>query len=142
MKKISIISFYFLNLTIAQAKLEQDYQLISGPKNCPIGSISIKTDNKERTLLFGSQLAWVLNLEDKSSIKEVVEGGCTYILNYEKTPLSFVAQTQRSGCPVITENGVISESIELKQDKLHYQYEFNSTAGKKIIYKCTYNKRN
>lgn len=144
MKTFSIISFYFLFLTSAQASLEASYQLIKGPTLCPIGTISLRTDlkDKTRTLLFGSQLSWVLKLEDKSVVKEVVEGGCTYTTNYEKTENAFKAETIRSSCPKITENGVITEGMEFKNDKLNYQYEFVSSDNKKTTYNCTYNKRN
>lgn len=144
MKILSITSLLFLNLTTAHASLERDYQLIAGPKLCPIGAVSLRVDAKakERTLIFGSQLAWVLNMEDKSSVKEITEGGCTYVLNYEKSENNFLAKTTRSSCPQTTENGVITESMELKNDKLQYQYEFKSAENKSTSYKCTYNKRN
>lgn len=143
MKLLSILSFYFLSITQSQASLVGDYQLIKGPTLCPIGSISLRTDvkGKSRTLLFGSQLSWVLNLEDKSVVKEVVEGGCTYTTTYEKSENAFSAKTTRSMCPKITENGVIKESMVLKIDKLQYQYEFISESNKKTNYNCTYNIR-
>lgn len=143
MKTISIISFYFLLITSAHAGLEGDYQLFKGPTLCPIGSITLRPDvkDKTRTLLFGSQLSWVLNLADKSLVKEVVEGGCTYTTNYEKTENSFSSKTQRSTCPKNSENGVITEMMELKNNKLTYRYEFVSEANKKTTYNCFYNKR-
>lgn len=140
MKILSIISFYFLFLTQAQASLEGDYQLIKGPTICPIGTISLRSDQKDktRTLLFGSQLSWVLNLENKSIVKEVVEGGCTYTTAYEKTENAFKVKTTRSTCPKISENGVITEMMEVKNDKLNYQYEFVSEQNKKTTYNCFY----
>lgn len=144
MKTFSILTFYFLYFTTAQASLESDYVLIKGPTLCPIGSISLRTDLKEktRTLLFGSQLSWVLKLEDKAVVKEVVADGCTYTTNYEKTENAFKAVTIRSSCPKAIENGVITEGMEFKNDKLNYQYEFISSDNKKTTYNCTYNKRN
>jgi hypothetical protein len=140
MKILSLFSFYFLLSTQAQASLEGDYQLIKGPTLCPIGSISLKPDikDKTRTLLFGSQLSWVLNMEDKSVVKEVVEAGCTYTTAYEKTDNTFKVKTTRSSCPKIPENGVITEMMELKNDKLNYQYEFTSEQNKKTNYNCFY----
>lgn len=140
MKRLSILSLYLLLSIEAQASLEGDYQLIKGPTLCPIGSISLRPDlkDKTRTLLFGSQLSWVLNLEDKSVVKEVVEGGCTYTTAYEKTDNAFKVKTTRSSCPKIPENGVITELMELKNDKLNYQYEFVSQQNKKTTYNCFY----
>lgn len=140
MKILLTINFIFLFLTSAQASLEGDYQLIKGPTLCPIGSISLRSDikDKTRTLLFGSQLSWVLNLEDKSVVKEVVEGGCTYTTAYEKTENNFKVKTTRSTCPKAPENGVITEMMELKSDKLNYQYEFASEQNKKTTYNCFY----
>jgi hypothetical protein len=141
MKMLSIMSFYFLSLSTAQAALEGDYVLIAGPKSCPIGSISMKVSGKERNLLFGNQLSWTLNLEDKSEFKEVVEEGCTYVTTYEKTVDTFKAKTVRSACPNVSENAVINEEIEFKNSKLNYQFDQVSGDHKKTTYKCTYNRR-
>lgn len=141
MRILSLISFYFLSLSTAQASLEGDYVLIAGPKLCPIGSISIKTIGKERDLLFGNQLSWTLNLADKSEIKEVVEQGCTYVTTYEKTTDAFKVKTVRSNCPSVSENAVINEEMEFKNNKLNYQFEQVSGTNKKTTYKCTYNRR-
>jgi hypothetical protein len=143
MKRLSILSFYFLCISLGHASLEGDYQLIKGPTLCPIGSISLRTDVKEksRTFLFGSQLSWVLNLDDKSVVKEVVEGGCTYTTDYEKKENSFIAKTTRSSCPKLPENGVITEMMKFSNDKLQYQYEFVSNTNKKTNYSCSYKKR-
>ena len=143
MKTLSILSLYFLLITTAHAALEGYYQLFKGPTLCPIGTISLRSDvkDKTRTLLFGSQLSWILNMEDKSVVKEVVEGGCTYTTTYEKTENSFTSKTKRSSCPKKTENGDINEMMELKNNKLTYQYEFISEASKKTTYNCFYNKR-
>ncbi len=141
MKTLSLMIFYFLSLSTAHASLEGDYILISGPKLCPIGSISLKTTGKERDLLFGNQLSWTLNLEDKSEVKEVVEHGCTYVTSYEKTVDAFKAKTVRSNCPSVSENAVINEEMEFKNTKLYYQFEQVSGTNKKTTYKCTYNRR-
>jgi len=141
MKVLSIMSFYFLSLSVAQAALEGDYVLIAGPKLCPIGSISLKTSGKERNLLFGNQLSWTLNLEDKSEVKEVVEEGCTYVTTYEKTVDAFKVKTVRSACPSASENAVINEEMEFKNGKLNYQFDQLSGTNKKTTYKCTYNRR-
>lgn len=143
MKTLSILSFTLLFMTQAQASFMGDYQLIKGPTLCPIGSISLRTDlkDKSRTLLFGSSLSWVLNLEDKSSVKEVVDGGCTYTTAYAKTENAFTVKTTRSTCPKISENGVITETLDSKNDRLNYQYEFISQDNKKTTYSCIYNKR-
>lgn len=141
MKTISVISFYFLSFSVAQASLEGDYVLIAGPKLCPIGSISLKIIGKERNLLFGNQLSWTLNLADKSEVKEVVEEGCTYVTTYEKSVDTFKAKTVRSKCPSVSENAVINEEMEFKNSKLNYQFEQISGTNKKATYKCTYNRR-
>lgn len=141
MKALPLIAFYFLSLSTAHASLEGDYVLIAGPKLCPIGSISLKTTGKERDLLFGNQLSWTLNLQDKSEFKEVVEHGCSYVTSYEKTIDTFKAKTVRSNCPSVSENAVINEEMELKNTKLYYQFEQVSGTNKKTKYKCTYKRR-
>lgn len=142
MKIISVLSLYFLSFSVAHATLEGDYVLIDGQKLCPSGRISLKTMGKERNLLFGSQLSWTLNLEDKSEVKEVVEDGCTYVTTYEKSLDAFKAKTVRSKCPSISENAVINEEIELKNFKLHYQFDQVSGTNKKTKYACSYNRSN
>ena len=141
MKKLVGMSFYFLSLSVAQAALEGDYVLISGPKSCPTGSITMKVVEKERNLLFGSQLSWTLNLEDKSEFKEVVEDGCTYVTTYEKTVDAFKAKTVRSACPSVSENAVTNEEIQLIKSKLNYQFDQVTGDHKKTTYKCNYNRR-
>lgn len=141
MKMLAVLSVYFFSLSVAQAALEGDYVLIAGPKLCPIGSISMKTSGKERNLLFGNQLSWTLNLEDKSEVKEVVEEGCTYITTYEKMVDAFKVKTVRSKCPNVSENAVIHEEMEFKDSKLNYQFDQVSGTNKKTTYKCTYNRR-
>jgi hypothetical protein len=143
MKTLAISSVTLLFITQAQASFMGDYQLIKGSTLCPIGSISLRTDlkDKTRTVLFGSSLSWVLNLEDKSSVKEVVDGGCTYTMAYEKTENTFIATTSRNICPKSSENGVIRETLDSKNDKLNYQYEFISQDNKKSSYSCIYHKR-
>lgn len=141
MKTLSIMSLYLLSLSVAHAALEGDYVLIAGPKSCPIGSISMKVSGKERNLLFGNQLSWTLNLEDKSEYKEVVEGGCTYVTTYQKTVDAFKAKTVRSACPSVSENAVTHEEMEFKDSKLNYQFDQVTGDHKKTTYKCTYNRR-
>lgn len=143
MKRLSTISLYFLFIAFAQANVEGDYQLISGPKLCPIGSISLKANPKEkdRLLIFGSSLAWDLTSGDKATTKEVVEGGCSYTTTYEKTADKFSVKTERSRCPNNEENGVITELVEAQAQKMNYQYEFISSTNKKTSYKCTYNRK-
>jgi hypothetical protein len=140
---ISIINL-FLVFTSVQASLEGDYQLLTGPKHCPTGTLGLKLNIKEanRILVFGSQHAWNLNLEDKATIKEKVEGGCTYISTYEKRSNFFQIKTQRTACPNMTENGVISETLESKNEKIYYSYKFLSDNAKKNSYQCTYSKKN
>ena len=140
---ISIISL-FLFFTSVQASLEGDYQLLTGPKHCPNGTLIFKLNIKEtnRILVFGSQHAWNLNLEDKATIKEKVEGGCTYTSTYEKRSNIFKIKTKRTACPNVAENGVINETLEGKKEKMYYSYEFLSANSKKNIYQCTYSKNN
>ncbi len=138
MKIISIIGLYFISLSIAQAALEGDYVLTSNQKLCPSGSLSLKTIGKERYLLFGSQLSWTLNLEDKSEFIEAVKGGCTYSTTYEKTKDIFKAKTVRSKCPSPSENAVINEELISKNSKLTYLFNQVSETGKKTNYECSY----
>lgn len=140
---ISTISL-FLFFTSVQASLEGDYQLVTGPKNCPTGTLALKVNLKDanRVLMFGSQHSWNLNLEDKATIKEKVDGGCTYTTTYEKTSNSLKVQTKRSSCPNIAENGEISETLESKKEKLNYSYQLVSANEKKTTYQCTYSKNN
>lgn len=141
MKIVLLISFSLLSLSTAHASLEGDYVLLAGPKECPSGSISLKTVGKERNLIFGSQLSWTMNLEDKSEFKEVVEEGCTYVTTYEKTADAFKAKTVRSKCPSASEDAVMNELIEFKNSKLFYQYDQVTGTNKNTSYKCTYKRR-
>ena len=142
MKIISIIGLYFLSFSVAKATLEGDYILITGDKDCPSGRISLMTIDKERKLLFGSRLLWTLNLQDKSVYKEVVEKGCTYVTTYEKTLDTFKAETVRSNCPILSENAVTTEKLELIKFKLNYYFEQKLANNQKTKSKCTYKRSN
>ncbi len=134
------ISFLLLNLfvvQIAEAKLEGDYDLLSGsPEDCPSGVLQTKvTDKKtgERVLLFGSRHTWTMDAKDKSEVKEDVEGGCHYISSYEKSDKKFTSKTTRSHCPSEKENGVIDEELSLAEGKLAYTFSSNTKK-----FKCIY----
>lgn len=122
---------------IQQDELEGDYKLISGPKECPTGTLQTKIDkkNQERVLLFGSRHSWNLNMSDNSETMEVVEDDCTYLQKYEKKDISFVSKTSRSKCLAKADEGVVLEKIILKNIDLSYEFDF-----KKTHIKCQYKK--
>ena len=135
--KTSIIYFSLFICGSAHASLEGDYALIKGATECPVGSLQIKIDkkNQERILLFGSRHSWTINMLDLSTTKEVVEGGCTYNQSYEKTDKSFICKTVRTNCPTKSEEGIVTEKINLKDSELTYEFDL-----KKVNYKCQYKK--
>lgn len=131
-----VLNIYFCSL--AQAKLEGDYELLSGASGCPVGSLQTKvTDKKtgERVLLFGSRHSWEMNANNKSEMKEEVENGCHYITAYELTEDKFISKTTRSKCPSTNENEIIDEEIVKAEETL--TYNFSST---RVKYKCMYKK--
>ncbi|AUN98913.1 hypothetical protein DOM21_06410 [Bacteriovorax stolpii] len=143
MKKMLLLSSLLFVSFNLHAELAGEFEKISGPDICATGNLGIKSHlkEKERVLLFGSSLSFTLSLEDKGESKEVVEGGCTYQVNYEKKVDSFTAKTIRTNCPDVAENGLINESLNLNNDKLTYNYEFVSQNKKKTNYSCHYNRK-
>nr|BDT29068.1 hypothetical protein BHI3_25340 [Bacteriovorax sp. HI3] len=143
MKKMLLLSSLLFVSFNLHAELAGEFEKISGPDICATGNLGIKTNlkDKERILLFGSSLSFTLSLEDKGESKEVVEGGCTYQVSYEKKVDSFQAKTMRTNCPETAENGSVVESLDLNKDKLVYSYEFISQNKKKTTYSCHYNRK-
>lgn len=143
MKKILFTTLLALTALEVHAEFAGEFERISGPAVCSSGTLQIKTNQKakERMVLLGSQLSWTLTLEDKGQSKEVVEGGCTYNVSYEKKEDNLQVKTERTLCPDLNENGVISESLELVKDKLAYKYEFISQNQKKTTYGCNYERK-
>ena len=130
------VSVLFLCGTV-HAGLEGDYELLSGPGNCPVGSLqtlAIK-DNPGRVILFGARHSWALAMADASGSTEVVPGGCTYASTYEKTENRFVNRTTRSKCPSKSEEGVVTEKMTLRDKTLVYEFAF-----RKMNFKCRYRK--
>ena len=122
---------------IISSELEGEYIITSGPKECPTGRIVTTIDKKnlERIFLFGSSHSWSLTMLDKSMTKEVVDGGCTYVQEYEKTNKSFICKTTKSNCPRKNEEGIIVEKISLNDKDLSYEFQFNNKN-----FKCKYKK--
>lgn len=138
--KVALFSLIFISTVIAQnaqAKLEGDYDLLSGPaEECPIGTLQTKvTDKKtgERVLLFGSRHTWMMDAKDKSEVREDVENGCHYISSYEKSEKKFTSKTTRSKCPSLKEDGIINEELTQINEKLIYTFSSSS-----LKFKCVY----
>lgn len=141
MKSLMTVLLFFQGFN-AMASLDGKYTLLNGPSSCPEGHIVLKKnkDQKMRNLLFGSRNFWELNEQDKGFTKEVVEGGCTYLVNYNLTSESFTAETVRSGCPDKFEISKIKEFIEFKNKKLTYKMESLLANNVKNEFGCEYEK--
>lgn len=136
--KISIIlSALFLSGSV-QAALEGEYELISGPAECPTGSLQTLTikEGKKRVFLFGSRHSWLMDMKEKSLVKEAVKGGCSYVWEYEKSKNRFENITTRSKCPGAEHDGVSTETMVLVNKKLTYEF----ADPKDMKFKCGYKK--
>lgn len=142
MKTLLLLSTLFTLSNQASAALTGAYDLIKGPSECPSGVIDIKTDekSKERTLIFGSRHSWFLNDKSFSQTTESVEQGCSYTVDYELTETKFKSKTTRAKCPKNSENSVINESLDLKNNTLTYDYNSKSAVGKSSAFSCTYSR--
>jgi len=139
MRQYLLLMLLFLfSITLpCAAELEGDYELISGPMECPTGSLQtiVHENNKGRVFLFGSRHSWPMNMKDVSKVKEVVKGGCTYVWSYQKSEKKFVNKTTLSKCPEERNNGIVTERMILNNDKLIYEFD-----SKEMRFKCRYKK--
>ena len=131
----------FLNLltystSTHASSLIGDYNLTKGPKNCPEGFISLKNNR----LMFGTRHVWILGDGAKGESKDVVDGGCTYLTNYEKSDTKIAINTTRSACPIKTENASINEELELKNNSLIYSFKSIGEDKSKSLFQCEYKK--
>jgi hypothetical protein len=142
MNKIFLL-LLLINSNILHAELAGDFEKTKGPLACSVGQLKIKINEKakERIVLFGSQLSWTLTLENKGESKEITDGGCTYDVSYEKKENELSVKTLRTKCPIVSENGVINESLNLNADKLTYSFEFVSQNKQRNSYSCNYLKK-
>lgn len=142
MKTLLLLSAIFTLNNSAHAALTGAYDLVTGPSECPAGVIDIKTDekSKERTLIFGSRHSWFLNDKSLSQTTESVEQGCSYTVDYELKENAFKAKTTRAKCPQKSENAVINESLQLKENTLTYSYSSSPAIGKASAFNCTYSR--
>jgi len=136
--KLFIIFLCLSTLSIlAKANsLPGEYSLAKGPKNCPEGFLSLKNNR----LMFGSRHAWILGEATKGESKDVVEGGCTYLTNYEKNDSKILIKTTRSACPTKSENAFINEELELKNNSLTYSFNSTGEDKSKSHFQCEYKK--
>lgn len=140
MKTLLLLSTIFTLNNQASAALNGAYDLVTGPSECPSGVIDVKTDekSKERTLIFGSRHSWFLNEKSFSQTTESVEQGCSYTLDYELADAKFKSKTTRAKCPKKSEESIISESLEMKDNTLTYVYNSKPVIGKASSFNCTY----
>ncbi len=76
-----------------------------------------------------------MNMKDVSKVKDVVKGGCKYVWSYQKSANIFINKTTRSKCPEKKYNGVVTEIMVLKGNKLTYEF-----ASREERFKCQYKK--
>jgi hypothetical protein len=136
--KLFIIFFILITLSISveASSFPGEYELSKGPKNCPEGFLALKNNQ----LIFGSRHSWILGESDKGETREVVEGGCTYLTNYEKSESKITIKTTRSSCPSKNENALIDEELELKNNSLIYSFKSNADEKNKSHFQCEYKK--
>ena len=136
--KLFIILFSLITLSLSAQgnSFPGEYELSKGPKTCPEGILSFKN----KRLMFGSRHAWILGDGDKGETRDVVEGGCTYLTNYEKSESKITIKTTRSSCPTKNENALIDEELELKNNSLTYSFKLNSDDKNKSHFQCEYKK--
>jgi len=121
----------------AHAGLEGDYDLISGPGGCPTGAVQFIVDEEKesRTLLFGGRHNWPMNMKNRSVVKDVVKGGCTYVWASEMSKNKFSCKTTSSKCPSAAHNGVVTETMHLQGKTMTYEF-----GSKDEQFKCQYKK--
>jgi hypothetical protein len=133
---IIFLSLTTLSIQAKESSLPGEYNLTKGSKNCPEGFLSLKNNR----LMFGSRHAWMLGDNNKGESKDVADGGCTYLTNYEKSDTKIAINTTRSACPIKAENASINEELELKNNFLIYSFSKTSEGNSKSHFKCEYKK--
>ncbi len=134
MKYFLFIVLYLMTCPLWASPFIGDYELLSGPKTCPVGNI----DFKNNRMMFGSSHVWMLGEKEQGEAKEVVEGGCTYLTKYEKSVTIIKISTLRSFCADAHENGQVIEILSLKKDLLTYDFSFVSGLLSKSHFYCEY----
>lgn len=119
------------------ASLEAEYELVSGGGACPTGPLKF-VDNEEsgsRVLMFGGSHTWPMTMKNRSVVKDAIKGGCSYVWSCDMSRSRFTCKTTRSKCASADHNGVVAETMVLKDKILTYQYGF-----KEMQFKCRYRK--
>ena len=108
----------------ALAKLEGEYEKLSGPDACPDGTLQtlVFADEGKRVLLFGSRDSWPMNMKNASNVREIVAGDCSYRWSYKKSKNKFVVTTTRDNCPDHSQNISGTERMSFKDNRLSYEY--------------------
>lgn len=116
--------------------LDKELVLKSGPKSlCPVGRAYALS--KKNVFLLGQNHNFSLE-KSTAPVEEKVEEGCTYKSESQVLENKLVEKTERTKCPKAKENGIVEESVELKNGQLIYKNVFINEASKRVEFECLY----
>lgn len=115
---------------------DRELVLKSGPKNqCPDGRAYAIV--KKNVFLLGQNHSFSLE-QTNAPLEEKVEEGCSYKTESMVSETKLVEKTVRTKCPNLKENGILEESVELKNESLIYKNIFINEASKRSEFECLY----